>query len=251
MHISSLFKDKAYSFEDVGDNEEDKNFASMVLKKLKPNLKFSDIQTEGVYDDYDLFSLLDDQKQKYNLKISLDDSEDILKKESTALKNTKCPYIPFFVDYAKIKVGEEVTCLLTKVEDTENIRNFGRSIIFSDIDNFISCYSSVFKDSKRVRRSYNSVLDLSLKNMHFSNFLPDDSIKAFTSYTDYELCLEFLSALREEVIYYKDQVKGHLNHKCHANLCLEAISYNYNSFYFDFFVIHFIWSACKQFSFHF
>ena len=46
--------------------------------------------------------------------------------------------------------------------------------------------------------------------------------------------MEFLSALREEVIYYKDQVKGHLNHKCHANLCLEAISYNYNSFYFDF-----------------
>ena len=234
MHISSLFTDKAYSFEDIGDNEEDKNFASMVLKKLKPNLKFSNIQTEGVYDDYDLFSLFDDEKQKYNLKISLDDSEGILKKESTALKNTKCANIPLFLDYCKVKVGEEVTCLLTKVEDAENIRNFGRSVIFSDIDNFISCYSNVFKDSKRVRRSYNSVLDLSLKNMHFNKFLPDDSIKAFASYTDYELCLEFLSVLRKELTDCKEQVKEHLNHKCHGNLCLEAISYNYNSFYFDF-----------------
>ena len=233
MHISSLFTDKAYSFQDLGDHKEDNNFASIVLKKLRPNLKFSDVQMQGVHDDYDLFSLFDDKKQKYNLKISLDDSEGILKKESTALKNTKCSNIPVFIDYAKVKVGEEVTCLLTKVEDGENIRDFGRSVIFRDIDKFISCYCNVFKDSKPVRRSYNSVLALSLENMCFNKFLPDDSLNAFKNYTDYELCLEFLTELKKELIDHKKQVKEHLHDKCHGNLCLEAISYNYNIFYFD------------------
>lgn len=69
----------------------------MVLKKLKPNLKFSNIQTEGVYDDYDLFSLFDDEKQKYNLKISLDDSEGILKKNQQHLKIQNVLIYHFFL----------------------------------------------------------------------------------------------------------------------------------------------------------
>jgi hypothetical protein len=234
VNISSLFTDKAYSFQEVSDNEDDKKFASLVLKKIKPKLKVTSIEIEGVFDDFDLFSVVDEEGQRYNLKISLDDSEGILKHEATALKNNKCFNIPDFVKYDTVEVGENVTCLLSKVADAESIRNYGRSIVFKDLGKFVEAYTNVFKTKKVVRRSYNKILEKNINNIEFNNFLPTDSLEAFKSYTDYSLCVDFLKELRQELIELREQIKGELNFKCHSSLSLDSIFYGSEGFHFEF-----------------
>ena len=141
MNISSLFKDKAYSFRESSDNEDEKYFASTVLSKFKPDLKLKKINILGVFDNFDLFSVYDELDQKYTLKISLDDSDKVLKRESTFLKSHKHLNVPLILDYGDIEVGEKVTYLFSKVSEAESIRNYGRSVIFHKLDEFQNAYT--------------------------------------------------------------------------------------------------------------
>ena len=195
MRISSLFKDRAYAFQEVGDPEADKKFATQVLSKLKPRFKLEEIFLVGVFDHFDLFAATNHRKEKFNLKISLSDTEKVLKKEVTALKSCKCGRVPRFVDYGELKVGEDITCLLARVPYGESVRNYGRSIIFEDFEDLINAYSEVFGVG-RVRNTYRNVLSKFLREMDPSIFLPEDIIGAFKSYTDYPLCYEFLQELK-------------------------------------------------------
>ncbi len=233
MRISSLFKDKAYSFQERGDPEDDKKFACQVLKKLDAKLEPKNISLLGIYDNFDLFSFYGEENQRMNLKISLSDPEGILKREASSLKNNKCKRIPNFIDYREIKIGETITCLLTQVSPAENIRDYGRSIIFEDFQDFSQAYSEVFND-KRVRRSYNSVIKKFAEDLDPSVFLPKDIIGAFQSYTNYPLCQRLMKNLEAEILEYADKVKKHFKYKCHASISLDSIFYGYDGFYFDF-----------------
>tara|TARA_R100001079_G_scaffold110096_1_gene84536 strand:- start:31 stop:450 length:420 start_codon:yes stop_codon:yes gene_type:complete len=138
VDISSLFKDKAYSFREINDNEEEKNFAQITLNKFLPDFNIKKIDSSVVFDHYDIFSVYNQQNEKFTFKISLDDSENILKKESTFLKNHKSDHIPELVKYGRVKIGDEMSCLLSRVPEGENIRNHGRSIILNKLQEFKS-----------------------------------------------------------------------------------------------------------------
>ena len=238
MRISSLFKDKAYSFQERGSPEDDNKFAIEVLKKLKPRLRAEDVGLIGVYDNFDLFSFKNQKKENMNLKISLSDPEGVLKKEATVLKAHKGYRVPKFIDYGEVKIGENVTSLLSKVAGGENIRNYGRSIIFEDYEDFIEAYSTVF-DNRRVRRSYNSVIKKFTEGLEPSSFLPSDTIGAFQSYSNYPLYRELMQSLGAEMLNHTENIKNHFNFKCHASISLDSIFYGPTGFYFDF-----LWDLC-------
>jgi hypothetical protein len=233
MRISSLFKDKAYAFQDQINPDDDNKFALEILKKFKPRLKPKNIRLLSIHDDFDFFLLENEKNENLSLKISLSDEDGVLKKEVTALKSCKCDRVPNFVDYGEVKMGETITCLLSKVPPAESIRSQGRGIIFEDIEDFRDAYCKVF-DEKRVKNTYKNVISNFTKHIDPSSFLPSSSLKAFKSYTDYNRCSELLSELERDMLTRIRNVEGNFKFKCHSSISLDSVFYGSCGFYFDF-----------------
>ena len=232
MKLSSLFKGKVYAFPQTQNQEQDLTFASKVIEKIAPKLNVSNISLGKINDNYDVFTIIDTNRKNYKLKISLDDSDGILKKEGSVIKNSKSKTIPTFKSYGEIKIGENISYLLTIVPPYESVRDYGRSCLMENMDLFFSNYFD-FQCTKSVRPTYKTSLDKFFDNLDPQNYLPKDSLKAFESYTDYPLCRDFMNQLKEET--YELTKKTHLPYKfkCHGNLSLDNIFFDKKMFYFD------------------
>ena len=234
MDISSLFKDKAYSFREISDNEEEKNFAKITLNKFLPDFNIKKIDSSVVFDHYDIFSVYNQQNEKFTFKISLDDSENILKKESTFLKNHKSAHIPELVKNCRVKIGDEMSCLLSRVPEGENIRNHGRSIILNQLQEFRDSYTNVFLQTKTNRRSYKGYINSFCDKLNPEKFLNDESINSFKAYTDYDLCVSFIKELKKQIKNSLVYVYEDLNYNCHTGMSLDSIFYGSGGFYYDY-----------------
>lgn len=232
MKLSSLFKGKVYAFPQTQNQEQDLTFASKVIEKIDPKLDVTNISLGKINDNYDVFTITDTNRKNYKLKISLDDSDGILKKEASVIKNSKSETIPVFKSYGEIKIGENISYLLTIVPPYESLRDYGRSCLMENMDLFFRNYFD-FQCTKSVRPTYKTSLDKFFNNLDPQNYLPKDSLKAFESYTDYPLCREFMNRLKEET--YELTKKTHLPYqfKCHGNLSLDNIFFDKKMFYFD------------------
>ena len=232
MKLSSLFKDKAYAFSQAGNPEDDCKFAATLLKKTRPDLSIKNISLWSVADHYDVFMLLDDKKQLFKLKISLSDPDGVLKRESIVLRRNPCPSIPILVDYGTIKIGEEVTYLLTQIPIGESIRCQGRSCLMSNLDLFFKSYWTFIK-SNNVKPTYKKIINCFTKNLIPTNTLPEGSLLALKEYSDYDLCEKFLLDLRADILNCFENIQKRLNKKCHARLSLDSIFYYGGGFYFE------------------
>ena len=232
MKLNSLFRHKAYAFSQAGDPEDDCKFAETLLQKTHPELDLQVISLGHVGDNYDSFLLADDTRQTFKLKISLSDPEGVLKREGVILRRSPCSSLPIFVDYGTIKIGDEVTYLLTQVPNGENIRSNGRSSLMSHFDLFLKSYW-VLVNSGNVKPTYKKTIDYFTKNLIPENVLPEESREALEGYTDYKLCKEFLVDLRADIMNHFKDIQKKLNKKCHASLSLDSIFYYGGGFYFE------------------
>jgi hypothetical protein len=232
VKINSLFRDKAYAFSQAGDPEDDCKFAATLLKKIKSDIAIKNIFLWSVGDDYDVFLLVDKDKRTFKLKTSLSDPEGVLKRESVALRRNPCSSLPVFVDYGTIKIGDEVTYLLTWVPQGESLRSSGRSALMSNLDLFLENYWELV-ESHNVKPTYKRTIDKFIKKLSPDNILPKESRQALESYTDYNLCKEFLADLGRDILNRFKKIQKKLNKKCHANLSLDSIFYYGDGFYFE------------------
>ena len=232
MKLSSLFKGKVYAFPQTQNQSQDLAFAEKVVQKVSPNLDINQISIGKIEDNYDVFSLVDADQKNYRLKISLDDSDGVLKREANIVKNSSSYTTPHFKSYGQIKIGEEISYLLTSAPACESIRNYGRSCLLENLEAFFESYFD-FQNTKSVRPTYKSSLNKFLSNLHPSNYLPKDSLQAFESYTDYPLCAEFMEALKQEISSLSTDIDLPYRFKCHGNLSLDNILFDKKKFYFD------------------
>ena len=232
MKLSSLFKGKVYTFPQTQNQEQDKSFALEVIKKIKPNLVVSNISVGDVKDYYDVFIIKDDEKKTFKLKISLDDSQEVLKKEYTVTKNSKSSSTPISIEYGVVKIGDEITYLLVEVPPYESVGEYGRSSLLGNFESFVDSYF-VFQKTKGVRTTYKTSLDKFLKNVDPASYLPQESIEALKSYTDYDLCKDFVSSLSEEMRRLSQEFVLPYKHKCHGGLSLDNVFTDGGNFYFD------------------
>jgi hypothetical protein len=232
VKLSSLFKGKVYTFPQTKNQDQDKSFALEVIKKIKSNLVISDITVGGIKDYYDVFLIKDDKKRTFKLKISLDDSQEVLKKEYNGTKNSKSSVTPFLIEYGTVKIGDEITYLLVEVPPYESVSEHGRSSLLNNFESFIDSYF-IFQKTKGVRTTYKTSLDKFLKNVEPSSYLPEESIEALKSYTDYDLCRDFVSSLSEEVVCLSQGFSLPCKYKCHGGLSVDNIFTDGKSFYFD------------------
>ena len=232
MKLSSLFKGKVYTFPQTKNQDQDKSFALEVLKRIKPDLILSDITVGEIKDHYDVFFLKDDKGNIFKLKISLDDSYGILKKEYNVTKNSASAVVPKLVKYGTVKIGDEVTYLLVNVPPCESVREYGRSSLLSKLDLFAESYF-VFQKTRGVRNTYKTHLSTFLESISPSSYLPEESMEALKSYTDYSLCEEFILSLAEEIKNLSAGFNLPYRYKCHGGLSLDSVFINGDNFYFD------------------
>lgn len=232
MKLSSLFKDKAYAFSQAGDPEDDCKFAATLLEKTEPDLDITDISLWGVTDYYDVFMLIDAKKRFFKLKISLSDPDGFLKKESVVLRRNACPSLPILLDYGTIKIGEEVTYLLTRIPIGESIRSHGRSCLTNNLDLFFKSYWTFVK-SGNVKPTYKKIINYFAKNLIPESALPEDSLLALKEYSNYNLCEKLLLDLRADTLNCFENIQKKLNKKCHARLSLDSVFYYGGGFYFE------------------
>jgi len=232
MKLSSLFKGKVYAFPQTQNQEQDLTFAGKVIEKVDPKLDIANISLGKINDNYDVFTITDTNQKNYKLKISLDDSDGILKKEASVVKNSKSKTVPKFKSYGEIKIGENISYLLTIIPPYESVRDYGRSCLIENMDLFFRNYFD-FQCTKSVRPTYKTSLDKFFNNLDPQNYLPKDSLRAFESYTDYPLCREFMIELKEETYGLTQKIHLPYNFKCHGNLSLDNIFFDKKMFYFD------------------
>lgn len=232
MKLSSLFQGKVYAFPQTQNQDQDINFAKKVIEKINPKIKVKDISIGKIEDNYDVFLIKDQNKNNFNLKISLDDSEGILRKEANIIKNCKSFSVPVFKNYGQMKIGEEISYLLTSIPQYESVRNYGRSCIIENLNLFFSSYFD-FQNTKPVRPTYNTSLNKFLLNLDPTNYLPKDSLQAFENYTDYSLCRKFMASLKEETLLLIKDANLPTTFKCHGDLSLDNMFFDKQKFYFD------------------
>ena len=232
MKLSSLFKGKVYTFPQTQNQDQDKSFALQVIKKIKPNLVVSNISVGDIKDYYDIFIIKDDKKKTFKLKISLDDSQKVLKKEYTVTKNSESSSTPVSIEYGIVKIGDEITYLLVGVPPYESLGEYGRSSLLGNFESFVDSYF-VFQKTKGVRTTYKTSLDKFLKNVDPSSYLPQESIEALKSYTDYDLCKGFVSGLSEEIRKLSQEFVLPYKYKCHGGLSVDSVFTDGRDFYFD------------------
>jgi len=232
MKLSSLFKGKVYAFPQTQNQQQDLTFANKIIEKIDPKLDVANISLGKINDNYDVFTITDTDQNNYKLKISLDDSDGILKKEASVTKNTKSKTTPIFKSYGEVKIGETVSYLLTIIPRCESVRNYGRSCLVENVELYFNSYFD-FQSTKSVRPTYKTSLDKFFKNLDPQNYLPKDSLRAFESYTDYSLCREFMKDLGQETLELTKKIHLPYKFKCHGNLCLDNIFFDTKMFYFD------------------
>lgn len=232
MKLSSLFSGKVYTFPQTKNQDQDKSFALEVIKRIKPNLILSDITVGEIKDHYDVFLLKDDKGNIFKLKISLDDSYGVLKKEYNVTKNSASAVVPKLVGYGTVKVGDEVTYLLVNIPPCESVREYGRSSLLSKLDLFAESYF-VFQKTRGVRNTYKTHLSTFLESINPSSYLPEESMEALKSYTDYSLCEEFIWSLAGEIKNLSSGFNLPYRYKCHGRLSLDSVFINGDNFYFD------------------
>lgn len=232
MKLSSLFKHKAYAFNQPSDTEQDCRFAQQLIKKVKPKFKASKITLSSVCDDYDVFHIVDESSEFFKLKISLSDEKGVFKKEVTSLRSLGKDYVPKYISHGETKIGDEVQYLLTKAVQSESIRNTGRSVLAENMDQFFANYFE-FSGTRAVRNSYKTNLKDFYDNLEPEKELPEESITAIKSYTDYDKCKKFFIVLKEEINKSKNELQHLFKQKCHGNLTLDSIFYNNHFFYLD------------------
>jgi len=232
MHLSSLFKDKAYAFAQAGNPEDDCNFARKLLGKTHPDLNIKNLFLWQVGDNYDSFLVTDCDQQSFKLKISLSDIEGVLKKESVVLRRSACCSLPVFVGYGTTKIGDEVAYLLTQIPNGESVRSEGRSSLMSNLDLFLEGYWTFVK-SPNVKPTYKKIINHFTKNLIPENTLPKESCDALRNYSDYDLCKQFLGDLGSDITNRFKDLQKDLNQKCHGGLSLDSIFYYGKGFYFE------------------
>lgn len=232
MRLSSLFKGKVYAFPQTQNQDQDLFFAKKVIENIDPRLNVKEISVSEINDNYDVFTFSDQSDNNYKIKISLDDSDGILKKEAGILRNCESNTVPKFKNYGQTKIGEEISYLLTAIPAYESVRNHGRSALVENLDVFFESYFD-FQRTKPVKPTYNTFLKKILQDLDPQTYLSKDSLQAFQAYTDYPLCRGFMNDLKNNTTSLIKDLKLPHDYKCHGNLSLDNIFFDTKSFYFD------------------
>jgi hypothetical protein len=227
----NLFKDRLfYTSNKKRCSDKEVEFVKLILSKInKPIKSPSNIELISINDEYDLYRF-EYKNISFCLKVSLDPECSEIKKEFKNLKKINQTISPFLCESGVIKIGDDISYLLTTFENAESVYSFGNSVILSEFDSF--CYSyKLFQNSKPITNNYKNNLINFFKNNDL-NLLPQDCINMIKKDNDFDTIYQFIETLKDDLKNLTDERLNENKFICHGKLTAKNILYKNGLFKF-------------------
>lgn len=225
-----LFNNRAYIINTPSLKDSSVKFVKAILDKLNYVIDIKQLESFDNALDYDTYSIKAKDGKFYLLKVSFDSSNKSLKKESKILKQLKGFACGKFIAFDKIKISEEIVCLLMQFPDSLCFDSLGRSFVIENSEILFKTHKHLCENLK-VKSSKTNYLKESFEEFNFPKFLDKKTKAAIDSYSDYKL---FEKIYKDLVKDLKAHVPKTLKHKpCLGNMNISSIFLKENLIFFD------------------
>jgi len=222
MLLSSIFQDKAYVLPYRSEsNKGEIEIIDLLLKSLDQPIHATNIEFISANDDYDIY------KFEFNgfdfcIKMSLDAECKKIIHESLYLDSINPIIRPKFIKSGKIKIGDEVSYIITSYENADPIKELGRSFLIENFKQFCTAYS-LMQNSDIINVSYQDILFDHFDIADIENNFTEEAIEGIKNYTDFPLIKEILNDMKNELITSYSDTFSEKKYICHGNLNINNI----------------------------
>jgi hypothetical protein len=222
MDQSQIFLNRAFVFknQNLNSDSQENLIKEIFIKQGTPinvqKTKF--LYTTVDYDCYKVFC----QDRFYNLKLSLSPECPILTREASALKLLDSQIAPKLVSHGIIKIGDEMSFLISSHENSENVLDLGRGYLLDNFHEFVNTYELLFK-KEPPNLTLASSIGERFKAADLKESFLENSISALAEHSDIQSITELFKDIEKEISnLYNVSVldKGHF---CHGDLRLKNI----------------------------
>jgi hypothetical protein len=144
-----------------------------------------------------------------------------LQNEYESLKKINKSISTNLIAYGKIKIGDNISYLITTYENAESIFEVGKSFLIENFDSFCFSYAGL-QTSKRLKRYIDSYLNDMNEMIDIKSYFLEDSLASMKAYTDLDRILKILSKFKEEINEKYKLIPKNKQYICHGN-------FNYNN----------------------
>jgi|TARA_R110002020_G_scaffold36400_6_gene109336 hypothetical protein len=228
----SLINTRGYLIDcNAVNNPMDNEALGKVLKRaaIEEPIETANILSEE--SDYDSYEIELKNGTHWRLKISLDPTTPVLKREAAVLKNSAgvaTGKLHLLSDYT---LGEKTPHLIFEFPPSFSGADMGISSLIEERRLLFGSYFALLQ-TLSPRRYYKSVVEEDFKKFNISskNF-PPPSRRAIKSHSNYPVLLDFFTTLREETD--KHLPSPPMEKKCLGGLPLKSIFFSNGLFFFD------------------
>jgi hypothetical protein len=223
MSLKNLLDKRIYIFPESSNlfESDDNSLYEEIFKKSK--FKYTDIDSiEFVNSNYNYDTYKIKIKNNfYILKYTLDESSNLLKKESNFLKKNKLILFPDFIEYDKINYGDNIQYSITECIQTESMNHLGTSLMLENIKVFFADFNELSSLNFKCNNFY-YYINQHLKKIDF-NKIPQDSIESISNQYDINIIKNLIYEIKLEIINNSKSDSFCQNDFCHGNLKLSNI----------------------------
>jgi hypothetical protein len=221
MSLLNLFENRAYLLNSNKEIEnEEIEIINIILSSLKKPMNATDLELISINDDYDTYKF-NFKNSSFCIKISLDGDCASLKNEYESLRKINKLICANLIKYGKIKIGDEISYLITTYENAESVFQLGRSLLINNFDSFCDSYLELQK-SKPLKNNFKNHFNDIIKMIDIKSYFLEDSLSSILNYTDLEKIYEILNSIKEEINLIYKKIPKCNKYICHGNL-------NYNN----------------------
>lgn len=225
-----LYNNKAYVLSAPSLQKSTKEYVLTIIDKIyrKLNVESITLLDNGI--NYDTYSLESSDGKFYLLKVSLDPENIQLSRESFFLKKLKNFASGKFVCLKKVKVGDDILCLLSQFPNSVNLKDVGRDFFLKNADVFFWTHKALIEKIKPKRLKSGYLKELS-ESKDFSKNFTDKTKSLVKDYTDYikleKILINLLHDLNNSAPNIKDLKP------CLSNINFDSIYLTDSLFFFD------------------
>jgi hypothetical protein len=225
-----LFNNKAYVLNTPSLQNSTKEFVLTIIDKIYSNLSVESIRLLHNGINYDTYYLKCSDGKFYLLKISFDPENTQLSRESLFLKKLKNFASGKFICLKRVKVGDDILCLLSQFPDCLNLKDVGRDFFLKNAEVFFWTHKALVEKIKP-KRSKSGYLKELFYNKDFSKNFTDKTKSIIEDYTDYTKLEKILTNLLNDL---NDTAPNIKNLKpCLSNINFDSIYLTDSLFFFD------------------
>ena len=225
-----LFNNKAYVLNPPSLENSTKEFVLAIIDKIYNNLNVESIKLLNTGINYDTYYLKCLDGKFYLLKVSLDPENTQLSRESLFLKKLKNFASGKFICLKRVKVGDDILCLLSQFPDCLNLKDVGRDFFLKNADVFFWTHKALVEKIKP-KRSKSGYLKELTEHQDFSKNFTNKTKNLIKDYTDYNRLEKILFSLLDDIRNTAPNISDFS--PCLSNITIDSIFLTNSLFFFD------------------